>query len=163
MFNITSKYFSFFNNKPPAGWVAHITRNFLTCYSCSYSSSLVWLCKFKKKGAKCRKKMSFKKWQSRTCFLNDENPTHVVSPGKKKLIRPHVLKHQWIEAAFAVLIFVYTRRKKLELTFSNFLTVKKLELDFTNLFNLGKNNQHWIVYWSLGRRKVLMGCQLCNF
>ena len=32
--------------------------------------------------------------------------------------------------------------KKLELTFSNYLTVKKLELDFTNLFNHGKNNQH---------------------
>ena len=38
MFNITSKYFSFFNNKPPASWVAHITRDFRTCYSCSYYS-----------------------------------------------------------------------------------------------------------------------------
>ena len=27
--NITSKYFSFFNNKPLASWVAHITRDFL--------------------------------------------------------------------------------------------------------------------------------------
>ena len=35
MFNITSKYFSFFNNKPPVSWVAHITTDFLT--SCSYS------------------------------------------------------------------------------------------------------------------------------
>ena len=35
MFSITSKYFSFFNNTPPACWVAHITRDFLTCYSCS--------------------------------------------------------------------------------------------------------------------------------
>ena len=33
MFNITSKCFSFFNNKPPA-------RDFLTCYSCSYYSSM---------------------------------------------------------------------------------------------------------------------------
>ena len=33
MFNITSKYFSFFNNKPTASWVDHITRDFLTCYS----------------------------------------------------------------------------------------------------------------------------------
>ena len=40
MFNITSKYFSFFNNKPPASWVAHITRDFLTYYSCSYYSSM---------------------------------------------------------------------------------------------------------------------------
>ena len=40
MFNITSKYFSFFNNKPPASWVAHITRDFLTCYSSSYFSPM---------------------------------------------------------------------------------------------------------------------------
>ena len=32
-------------------------------------------------------------------FLNDENHTQIVSPGKKK-------------AAFALLVFVYTRRKK---------------------------------------------------
>ena len=43
MFNITSKYFSFFNNKPPASWVAHITRDFLICYSCSYYSSMIVL------------------------------------------------------------------------------------------------------------------------
>ena len=52
--------------------------------------------------------------------------------------------------------------KKHELTFSNFLTIKKLELDFTNLFNHGKNNQHWILSSNLGRKKVLIGCQLCN-
>ena len=40
MFNITSKYFSIFNNKPPASWVAHVTRDFITCYSCSYYSSM---------------------------------------------------------------------------------------------------------------------------
>ena len=38
MFNIISKYFTFFNNKLPASWVAHITRDFLRCYSCSYSN-----------------------------------------------------------------------------------------------------------------------------
>ena len=27
-------------------------------------------------------------------FLNDENPTQTVSPGKKKFIRPHTLKHE---------------------------------------------------------------------
>ena len=32
--------------------------------------------------------------------------------------------------------------KKLELTFSNFLTIKKLELDSRTLFNQIKNNQH---------------------
>ena len=41
MFNITSKYFSFFDNKQPASSVAHITKDFLTCYSCSYYSSMV--------------------------------------------------------------------------------------------------------------------------
>ena len=39
LFNIPSKYFSFFNNKRPASWVAHKTRDFLTCYSCWYYSS----------------------------------------------------------------------------------------------------------------------------
>ena len=38
MFNITLKYFSFFNNKPPASWVEHITRN---CFSCSYYNSMI--------------------------------------------------------------------------------------------------------------------------
>ena len=112
------------------------------------------------------KKGSFKNWYVDHVllyhFLNDENHTQIVCPGKKKLIWPHVLKHKWMEAAFAVLIFEYTRRRKLELTFSNFLTIQKIELYFTNLFNHGKNNQHGIVYWSLGRRKVLTGCQLCN-
>ena len=42
MFNITSKFFSFFNNKPPASWFAHITRDFLTCYSCSYYGSSIF-------------------------------------------------------------------------------------------------------------------------
>ena len=41
MFHITSKYFSVFNNKPPASWVAHIRGDFLTCYSCLYYSSMV--------------------------------------------------------------------------------------------------------------------------
>ena len=27
-------------------------------------------------------------------FLNDENHAQIVSPGKKKLIRPHALKHE---------------------------------------------------------------------
>ena len=42
MFSITSKQFSFFNHKPPARWVAQITRDFLTCYSCLYYSSMLW-------------------------------------------------------------------------------------------------------------------------
>ena len=39
-------------------------------------------------------------------FLNDENHTEIVSLGKKKLIRPHMLKRKWMEAAFALLVFV---------------------------------------------------------
>ena len=27
-------------------------------------------------------------------FLNDENHTQIVSPGKKELIRPHLLRHE---------------------------------------------------------------------
>ena len=95
-----------------------------------------------------------KKWHSKNDkvidvllyhFLNDENHTQIESPGKKKAAS------------------VYSKEKKLELTFTNFLTIKKLELDLTNLFNHGKNNQHWIVYWRLERKKVLIECQLCNF
>ena len=40
MLHITWKYFSFFKNKPPASCVAHITRGFFICYSCSYYSSM---------------------------------------------------------------------------------------------------------------------------
>ena len=46
MFNITSKYFSFSNNKPPASWVTQTSRNFLTCYSCPYYSSMVYVSGF---------------------------------------------------------------------------------------------------------------------
>ena len=42
MFNITWKYLSIFNNKPPTIRVAHVTRDFLTYYSCLYYSSMVW-------------------------------------------------------------------------------------------------------------------------
>ena len=53
--------------------------------------------------------MPFKKWKSRTysilSFLNDENHTQFVSPGKKKLIWLHVIRHEWMEAAFVYLYF----------------------------------------------------------
>ena len=42
MLNITSRYFSFFSNASPASWVPHITRDFVTCHSCSYYSSMPW-------------------------------------------------------------------------------------------------------------------------
>ena len=41
MFNITPRYSSFFNNKTPVSWVTHITKDFLTCYSFSYYSSML--------------------------------------------------------------------------------------------------------------------------
>ena len=41
MFSITSKYFSFFNNKHPVSWVARITRDSLTCYFYSYYISML--------------------------------------------------------------------------------------------------------------------------
>ena len=48
MFNITSKYFSIFNNMPSAIWVMHIKTDFLTYYSCLYYNSMVfhqdWYC-----------------------------------------------------------------------------------------------------------------------
>ena len=42
MFHITSKYFCIFNNAPSASLVAHITRDFLTCYFCLYYSSMIY-------------------------------------------------------------------------------------------------------------------------
>ena len=64
LFNTTSKYFSFFNHKSLASWVAHIIRDFLTCYSCSYYSSMLlviltekkWFERFTKKNWKKKKK-----------------------------------------------------------------------------------------------------------
>ena len=41
MLNITSKYFSFFNNNAAASSVANVSRDILTCYSCSYDSSMI--------------------------------------------------------------------------------------------------------------------------
>ena len=41
IFIITSKCLNFFNNTATASWVAHVIRDFLTCYSWSYYSSKV--------------------------------------------------------------------------------------------------------------------------
>ena len=40
---LTSKYFSIFNNKTPACWVAHIARGFIAFYSCLYCSFMIKL------------------------------------------------------------------------------------------------------------------------
>ena len=47
MFNITLKYFNFFSNTAPVSGIAHITRDFFTCYSCSYYISMIYTGKFK--------------------------------------------------------------------------------------------------------------------
>ena len=52
-FNITSKYFTFFNNKPPTSWVAHVAKHFLTCYSCSYYSSMFIVFQLRVSNSKC--------------------------------------------------------------------------------------------------------------
>ena len=48
MFNITSKYFKIFNNKPPVGWVAHITRDsymiYFFIYTCLHILFSVFCC-----------------------------------------------------------------------------------------------------------------------
>ena len=72
MFNIALKCFNTFNNKPPSSWVAHIRRNFLTCYSCSYYSSMVihqnkyaplkWMFCKKTLGCKIEKKCNMELW-----------------------------------------------------------------------------------------------------
>ena len=77
--------------------------------------------------------VNLKKWWKMTKkkfhLKNDENHNQIVSPGKKKLIRLHMLRHKWMEAAFAVLVFAYTPTKKLELTFSNFLTISDTHVE----------------------------------
>ena len=44
---ITLKYFSFFENKPPVSWVAHVTRDFFTC-SCPHYSSMIYATMYRK-------------------------------------------------------------------------------------------------------------------
>ena len=57
-----------------------------------------WSCKLKKKKKNDEKNVIKKndkvEYLILYLFLNDENHTQIVSPGKKKLIRPHVLKHE---------------------------------------------------------------------
>ena len=39
--SLETKYFRILDNKPPGSWVAHITRDFITCYSSSYYSFML--------------------------------------------------------------------------------------------------------------------------
>ena len=129
-----------------------------------YMTFKKWSCKLKKWWKMTKKKCHLKNDKVEHVllyhFLNDENHTQIVSPWRKKLIGAHMLRHKWMEAAFAVLIIMYTLRKKAWINFFKLFNYKRLELDFTNLFNHGKNNVHWIVDWSLRKRKMLMGSQL---
>ena len=68
-------------------------------------------------------------------FLNDEHHFQILSPGKRKLIRPQNM-NEWKQLLLSLYLCIL-EGKKLELTFSNFLTNKKLELDFANFFNHG--------------------------
>ena len=54
MFNITSKCFRFFNNKPSVSRVYN--KGFFTCYSCSYYSSMIYNTKNRNNNTTERKK-----------------------------------------------------------------------------------------------------------
>ena len=69
MSNISSKYFSILSNAPPASWVAHITRDFLTCYSYSnFSSIVLW-----------RWRVEGQKGTTDTKFINGTLQIHVLN------------------------------------------------------------------------------------
>ena len=75
------------------------------------------------------------------CFLGRNNMLKYI---------PHMLKHEWMEAGFAVLIFVYTWRKK---AWINFLKI----LDFTSLFNYGKKQSTLSRLLKPGKEKGAQG------
>ena len=81
-------------------------------------------------------RVNWKKWWKMTKKRHLIKIILKLPPGKKKLIRPDVLKREWMWKWKQLLLFisVYTRRKKI---WSNF-TIKKLELDSSNLFNHAK-------------------------
>ena len=100
MSNISSKYFSILSNVPPASWVAHITRDFLICYSYSNFSSIV-LWRWRDGGAKRndghqihqrhtanpRAQLQHLKRSSEYRFLQ-------ICVGRKSI--PHSMKSDWI-------------------------------------------------------------------
>ena len=97
-----------------------------------------WSCKLKKNDENDEKKCHLKNDKVEHVllyhFLNDENRTQIVSPGKKKLIQPNVLKHEWMEAAFAEVIFVYTRRKTAWINFFKLFNYYKTWIKFHKPF-----------------------------
>ena len=114
MFNLNSNHFNFFNNELPASWIAHIARDFLTCYSCSsynsmmiqisssVSGTVVTLLVLISKGDK------FKSWRSvwegwgiySTCFFKAKNLSscEAINMGKKlgkNRAKGMILTRQW--------------------------------------------------------------------
>ena len=70
--HITVKYFCIFNNIPCASWVAHITRDFLKCYSCSYYSFMLSVLRGKGLGSRIRS-------ADRILQSDTENYTYIFS------------------------------------------------------------------------------------
>ena len=70
--HITLKYFCIFNNIPYASWVAHIARDFLKCYSCSYYSFMLSVLRGKGLGSRIRS-------ADRILQSDTEHYTHIFS------------------------------------------------------------------------------------
>ena len=85
MSSITWKYFRFFNNKPPAGGVAHVAKDFPTCYSCSYYSSM-----FRHIEERLRDKflcsyLKFRVWKYDMTYASDETVFEEIGNYTNKL------------------------------------------------------------------------------
>ena len=86
MFNITSKYFSFFNNKPSAGWVTHIARDFLTCYSCLYIVTFIT-----KTGKEHKQAQTTSKWPQ-TASKRPQTTTKLTQTTSRQ---PQITNKRW--------------------------------------------------------------------
>ena len=78
MFNITLKYSSFFNNTPLASRVAHIARDFLTCYSCLYYSSML-------KAIRGHSVNTYATFSENPAFLTPVTHTYMYTSGGKNV------------------------------------------------------------------------------
>ena len=100
MSNISSKYFSILSNAPPESWVAHITRDFLICYSYSNFSSIV-LWRWRDGGAKRNDGHQIHQWhtanlraQLQHLKRSSEYRFLQICVGRKSI--PHSMKSDWI-------------------------------------------------------------------
>ena len=102
MFNITSKYLSIFNNTPPASWVAHITRDFLTCYTCHMI--LVRLLKLSRSDQVGPLEMIFLNQVSQKSSISHHSPHHKARKDHLFwLKKPH--HHQYTPIHFIEILF----------------------------------------------------------